>query len=162
MSARTKPASRKEPSSIEGSDSAKQGNPIENLFLSIPTDEGKRRRLPKLLLCTCIETSHAHSFAADLRRAYFWETRRLGEKEREKFVSGLCLIVSITIYSPCAILTALHFSLSQGNCKATITPRKVVESNMARCTRTEREKGRACGFPNLSESLELGTSVWLN
>ncbi|KAL7527369.1 hypothetical protein ACHAXR_006588 [Thalassiosira sp. AJA248-18] len=38
----------------------KRGNPLENLFLSIPTDE-------------------------DLRRTYFWEARRLGEKEREKF-----------------------------------------------------------------------------
>ncbi len=38
------------------------GNPIENLFLSIPTDE-------------------------DLRRIYFWEARRAGEKERERFVS---------------------------------------------------------------------------
>ena len=44
----------------------KRGNPLENLFLSIPTDE-------------------------DLRRTYFWEARRLGEKEREKFVSLLQL-----------------------------------------------------------------------
>lgn len=44
----------------EGLDSANKGNPIENLFLSIPTDE-------------------------DLRRTYFWEARRMGEKEREKF-----------------------------------------------------------------------------
>jgi hypothetical protein len=35
---------------------------LENLFLSIPTDE-------------------------DLRRIYFWEARRVGEKERERFVS---------------------------------------------------------------------------
>lgn len=42
------------------SSSTDKGNPLENLFLSIPTDE-------------------------DLRRTYFWEARRLGEKEREKF-----------------------------------------------------------------------------
>mmetsp|Transcript_10228 Transcript_10228/g.18060 ORF Transcript_10228/g.18060 Transcript_10228/m.18060 type:complete len:519 (+) Transcript_10228:245-1801(+) len=55
----TKKTIRKEPSE-EVLDSANKGNPIENLFLSIPTDE-------------------------DLRRTYFWEARRLGEKEREKF-----------------------------------------------------------------------------
>ncbi len=43
-------------------DTANTGNPLENLFLSIPTDE-------------------------DLRRIYFWEARRVGEKERERFVS---------------------------------------------------------------------------
>ena len=36
------------------------GNVVENLFLSIPTDE-------------------------DLRRAYFWEAHRKGEREREKY-----------------------------------------------------------------------------
>jgi len=36
------------------------GNVFENMFLSIPTDE-------------------------DLRRTYFWEARRVGEREREKF-----------------------------------------------------------------------------
>lgn len=46
------------------SSSSNNGNPFENLFLSIPTDE-------------------------DLRRTYFWEARRLGEKEREKFVSDV-------------------------------------------------------------------------
>jgi len=46
----------------EESSSTNIGNPLENLFLSIPTDE-------------------------DLRRTYFWEARRLGEKEREKFAS---------------------------------------------------------------------------
>ena len=40
-----------------------KGNPLENLFLSIPTDE-------------------------DLRRTYFWEARRLGEKERERFAEA--------------------------------------------------------------------------
>lgn len=44
------------------SEEANTGNPLENLFLSIPTDE-------------------------DLRRIYFWEARRAGEKERERFVS---------------------------------------------------------------------------
>ena len=44
----------------ESDSSTAIGNPIENLFLSIPTDE-------------------------DLRRTYFWESRRVGEKEREKF-----------------------------------------------------------------------------
>mmetsp|Transcript_21844 Transcript_21844/g.47472 ORF Transcript_21844/g.47472 Transcript_21844/m.47472 type:complete len:2018 (+) Transcript_21844:77-6130(+) len=44
----------------EGLDSGNIGNPFVNLFFSIPTDE-------------------------DLRRTYFWEARRLGEKEREKF-----------------------------------------------------------------------------
>lgn len=44
------------------SEAANTGNPLENLFLSIPTDE-------------------------DLRRIYFWEARRVGEKERERFVS---------------------------------------------------------------------------
>merc|ERR1712086_776194 len=48
----------KEPAE-KGLDSANKGNPIENLFCSIPTDE-------------------------DLRRTYFWEAHRLGEKEREK------------------------------------------------------------------------------
>jgi hypothetical protein len=43
-------------------DSANTGNPLENLFLSIPTDE-------------------------DLRRTYFWEARRVGEDERKRFVS---------------------------------------------------------------------------
>lgn len=43
-------------------DSTNTGNPVENLFLSIPTDE-------------------------DLRRTYFWEARREGEKERKRFVS---------------------------------------------------------------------------
>lgn len=43
-------------------DSANMGNPLENLFLSIPTDE-------------------------DLRRTYFWEARRVGENERKIFVS---------------------------------------------------------------------------
>ena len=43
-------------------DSANTGNPLENLFLSIPTDE-------------------------DLRRTYFWEARRVGENERKRFVS---------------------------------------------------------------------------
>ena len=36
------------------------GNAFENMFLSIPTDE-------------------------DLRRTYFWEARRVGEREREKY-----------------------------------------------------------------------------
>ena len=44
-------------------DSANVGNPFENLFLSIPTDE-------------------------DLRRTYFWEARRVGEKERNKFANA--------------------------------------------------------------------------
>lgn len=55
----TKKSIHKEKSD-EGLESAKRGNPFENLFMSIPTDE-------------------------DLRRVYFWEARRLGEKEREKF-----------------------------------------------------------------------------
>ena len=38
------------------------GNVVENLFQSIPTDE-------------------------DLRRTYFWEARRIGEREREKFAN---------------------------------------------------------------------------
>lgn len=44
-------------------DLANGGNPFENLFLSIPTDE-------------------------DLRRTYFWEARRVGEKERNKFANA--------------------------------------------------------------------------
>lgn len=43
-------------------DATATGNIVENLFLSIPTDE-------------------------DLRRAYFWEARRVGEREREKFAN---------------------------------------------------------------------------
>ncbi len=41
-----------------------RGNVFENLFLSLPTDE-------------------------DLRRTYFWEACRLGEREREKYVRFL-------------------------------------------------------------------------
>lgn len=43
-------------------DATASGNIVENLFLSIPTDE-------------------------DLRRTYFWEARRVGEREREKFAN---------------------------------------------------------------------------
>jgi len=52
----------KEPSE-KGLGSASSGNPITNLFCSIPTDE-------------------------DLRRTYFWEAYRLGEKEREKHATA--------------------------------------------------------------------------
>lgn len=48
-----------------------RGNIFENLFLSLPTDE-------------------------DLRRTYFWEACRMGEREREKFVSFL--IISFRCY----------------------------------------------------------------
>lgn len=44
-------------------DLANVGNPFENLFLSIPTYE-------------------------DLRRTYFWEARRVGEKERNRFANS--------------------------------------------------------------------------
>jgi hypothetical protein len=43
-------------------DAAPSGNIVENFFLSIPTDE-------------------------DLRRTYFWESQRVGEREREKFAN---------------------------------------------------------------------------
>ncbi len=55
-------------------DSANTGNPLENLFLSIPTDE-------------------------DLRRTYFWEARREGEKERKRFVSQRRLHLAFIIYT---------------------------------------------------------------
>ena len=57
------PKEKTEEEEAEETESA-TGNIFENLFLSIPTDE-------------------------DLRRTYFWEARRLGEREREKFVSYL-------------------------------------------------------------------------
>jgi hypothetical protein len=55
---------KKEVSSDEKkADVADVGNPIENMFLSIPTDE-------------------------DLRRTYFWEARRVGESERKKYATA--------------------------------------------------------------------------
>jgi len=57
-----------------------RGNIFENLFLSLPTDE-------------------------DLRRTYFWESCRLGEREREKFVRFLtisfrCHVRNVTNHVP--------------------------------------------------------------
>ena len=54
------PKATKADSLDDDTDAVTTGNIVENLFYSIPTDE-------------------------DLRRAYFWEARRAGEREREKY-----------------------------------------------------------------------------
>ena len=75
-----------------------RGNIFENLFFSIPTDE-------------------------DLRRTYFWEARRLGEREREVCTSFLKMLWFFMIF---------NFALSDFHLfdwKNSLTPRPTPNDN---------------------------------